>query len=617
MTEDPALLQKWLVCGPQLTRLITSFEETHNEEDISHNSHHSESYAFQQKFQVKVRNLVQTIDKYGNPFSGDIPELTNIANGACFGEDVEHYMRSLKMKGDEQYEKFRTEVFHQQSVSIHAPVKRNALTLMKTTKNVTTSQADMKTKSLRNNVALFGKLFLILQSRKCDLMDLFRHEIQGYPPSLSNYGKINLPNKKSDVLDCIAPNTFESDGNAIDCKILDGPALVHIWQPKAAKNFAEYANDVFIANIRSLLANCHRVDVVFDRYIKGSLKTATRDKRGKGTRRKVCAETKIPGCWSEFLKDDKNKVELFHFLAENIVRSDFPENKIVYVTYEEEVWTKDAIPMDNCSHEEADTRMVVHAKHALSHDMKNVEIRTVDSDVVVIFVANFSKLHEELDVNDIIVLFGAGKHLRRYSVKVIYDSLGQEKAKGLAFWVAFTGCDDMSSFRSKGKRTAWKTWLSYPDITATFADICSRPFVNIDEESETFARLQRFVVLLYSPNSAVEEVDESRMDLFCHRNQDMELLPPTKNSLLQHANRAVYRTSVWMLADQAMPISISPSDFSWNWRDGEWQPVWFTIPETSESCRKLLIHCACKAECSRCRCSAANLKCTPLCKCKC
>ena len=39
MTVDPALLKKWLVSGPQLTILVTSKEEAHNEEDISHNSH--------------------------------------------------------------------------------------------------------------------------------------------------------------------------------------------------------------------------------------------------------------------------------------------------------------------------------------------------------------------------------------------------------------------------------------------------------------------------------------------------------------------------------------------------------------------------------------------------
>ena len=42
--------------------------------------------------------------------------------------------------------------------------------------------------------------------------------------------------------------------------------------------------------------------------------------------------------------------------------------------------------MQNCNHEEADTRIVVHVMHALQQGAKTIQVSTVDTDVVVILV---------------------------------------------------------------------------------------------------------------------------------------------------------------------------------------------------------------------------------------
>ncbi len=48
--------------------------------------------------------------------------------------------------------------------------------------------------------------------------------------------------------------------------------------------------------------------------------------------------------------------------------------------------------MQNCNHEEADTRIVVHVLHALQHGDKTIQVRTVDTDVVVILTGTFHEL---------------------------------------------------------------------------------------------------------------------------------------------------------------------------------------------------------------------------------
>jgi len=45
---------------------------------------------------------------------------------------------------------------------------------------------------------------------------------------------------------------------------------------------------------------------------------------------------------------------------------------------------------EECDHEEAGTRIVIHVLHALREEKKTVLVQTVDSDVVVILIAHLS-----------------------------------------------------------------------------------------------------------------------------------------------------------------------------------------------------------------------------------
>ena len=55
----------------------------------------------------------------------------------------------------------------------------------------------------------------------------------------------------------------------------------------------------------------------------------------RGVRRKVSSNTKIPGRWLDFLRDSRNKIELFSFLTLAVSKHSFPEQKsIVYITEE-------------------------------------------------------------------------------------------------------------------------------------------------------------------------------------------------------------------------------------------------------------------------------------------
>ena len=103
-----------------------------------------------------------------------------------------------------------------------------------------------------------------------------------------------------------------------------------------------------------------------------------------------------------------------------------------------------------CSHEEADTRLFVHCKHAAITGFTTITIKANDIDVVVIAISCFLSL-AKLGVEELWIHFGQGQHKRWLPIHSIAAHLGIEKTKGLLFFHAFSGYDTVSAFRGKGK----------------------------------------------------------------------------------------------------------------------------------------------------------------------
>ena len=112
--------------------------------------------------------------------------------------------------------------------------------------------------------------------------------------------------------------------------------------------------------------------------------------------------------------------------------------------------------MSTCNHEEADTRIAVHILHALEQGMKIIQIRTVDTDVVTILVGAYFSLVKTQPELDIWVAFGTGKSFRFYSINAICSSPGKAKSRALPVFHAMTGCDTVSAFKGKSKKSACK-----------------------------------------------------------------------------------------------------------------------------------------------------------------
>ena len=319
---------------------------------------------------------------------------------------------------------------------------------------------------------------------------------------------------------------------------------------------------IFENNLKSI----DRLDLVWDIYKPDSLKEMTREKRGKGVRRIVSSTTKFPANWNDFLRMGENKKELFSYLAQEICKIN--SDKLVISTIDESALCNQAIDLSGqlspCNHEEADTRIFVHAKDIYQKGMKKIMIRTVDTDVVVLAVYAMN----ELIFDEMWIHFGVGKKSRFIPVHEIHRSLGIDKANALPMFHALTGCDQ-TSFSGRSKKSAWSTWQVFEE------------------------RRRRFVVLLYDRISTCSTVNETRKELFTRKGRMIDSIPPTKDALWNHLKRAVLQ-GAYIWSQLLNPYVDIPTAASCGWKKGDqnWEPIWTTLPPASKACQEL-IKCGC------------------------
>ena len=162
--------------------------------------------------------------------------------------------------------------------------------------------------------------------------------------------------------------------------------------------------------------------------------------------------------------------------------------------------------MQDCNHEDPGTRTFVHACRAAAwFGAQKVLIRTVDKDVVVIAITEYSNLCLiRPDVREWIA-FGTGNHFQYISTDIICEALGPRKAKALPLFHAITGCDTTSSFHGKGKTSAWNVW------NALDADSSSNLLLSFKTKTGSASKL-----------------NATKRGLFTRKGRPLEIIPSTQ-----------------------------------------------------------------------------------------
>ena len=179
-------------------------------------------------------------------------------------------------------------------------------------------------------------------------------------------------------------------------------------------------------------------------------------------------------------------------------------------------------------------------------------IRTVDTDVVVLAVFAINHLPAGCELW---LAFGTGKSFRYLTANQIAASLTPDMSCALPMFHALTGCDTLSSFAGHGKKTAWSTWKSLPELTYAPLMLADEPKEIPDDAMHV---IERFVILLFDITSTFTKVDHAERKLFPQKTS-VQQIPPTRAALEKHVKRPVYQGGhIWgkkLLPDPVLPSS--------------------------------------------------------------
>ena len=272
------------------------------------------------------------------------------------------------------------------------------------------SKTKQKLATLNAERRLYANLYVACQSREGDLDTFFSHENHSFPVSISEYGKLRKAIAKSDFIECLESKVeVKYEAPNVAMKIIDGAAFVNMNRPKTATTYGSFCKDELTSQLKVACRNVERLDVVFDIYKEKSLKNETRESRGEGIRISIRKDTKMYKDFQKLMRNDMNKTELFKMLAETAVTEISKESATVVATLGSGVVSNDTnlntSSITPCNHEEADTRVFLHALDGVNNGFKKISIVTVDTDVVVLAIQHFAALKLE----ELWIEFGVGK----------------------------------------------------------------------------------------------------------------------------------------------------------------------------------------------------------------
>jgi len=247
----------------------------------------------------------------------------------------------------------------------------------------------------------------------------------------------------------------------------------------------------------------------------GTLITVYSMKAMERNRRVACrGAQKTPLQWQKFLSVGSNKAqELIKFLF-NTWKQIYTGDVELYVAHGETchklLQNSAALEITELGsdHEEADTRIFLHAKHA-SMTYGHIVIRSIDTDVYVLSLALASNLPCQLYLFN-----GTGNKSRIVNISLLVEQLGSQLCRALIGLHIFTGCGSVSSFHGKGKRKAFAIAKESPEYLEAFATLGNL----FDLDSVTFEVLQKFVSQLY--NQKCQDVNKARYKVMQCRDMD-------------------------------------------------------------------------------------------------
>ena len=119
------MLERWIIAGPELCRVVEEFEGVQNEFDEL--LHHQEGIASQRRFLCHVRDLIDVILMDGNPCEKHLRGLVFLDDDVCESPVSAHSVYFLESTGKERFKTYQESILHSRKIALTAPIKKSKL----------------------------------------------------------------------------------------------------------------------------------------------------------------------------------------------------------------------------------------------------------------------------------------------------------------------------------------------------------------------------------------------------------------------------------------------------------------------------------------------------------
>ena len=548
-------------------------------------------------------------------------DLVAVTTGDVVTDEIKSDLLEAEQRGKAAVKDFVKERLIKKETKFHDTIKQQKLKTFESLYAVNVRVGKEKTVSIKADRDLFRRVVVALESgREVDVGELLERELSSVPLSLATLDrKLRNCASKADLSHILQGNKAQIQAPTnLDqtCTIIDGMAAIQsLGNRGKAETFGEWSDKIQLYLLSHFSDKCKRVDVVFDRYPEKSIKGGTRAKRkkgrGKGIKRKVESREQKIRSWERFISLDENKASLTHFLCiqlsercqltsgqELVLSGGFNDAKKVWSSTGEDVSRLES------DQEEADTRIVLHARDATLRGFQQVNVVCRDTDVLLLLLAHQPYLCEA-------IWMFSGTAKRKCHIPLHLIELEEEKRASLLAFHALTGCDTTSQFVGVGKKSAWAVFMQYHGLLQHLGE-------QNDISDQVLSDAEAFVCRLYRPDTDKTSINDVRVTSFRQATKSLDSLPPTQDALQQHIRRAHLQTLIWKRALEPCPVLPHPEECGWHLEEGILEPTFMTKEPVSATCLQLA-YCGCSSErpcrTQRCTCTSLNLKCSKACKC--
>ena len=414
--------------------------------------------------------------------------------------------------------------------------------------------------------------FGILLGDNIDLNEAFQYPITSVPLSLANPDSTLRQGQKHTLRNHLIEISKSAEATPPSNArwIIDTMALIRTAKTK--NTYKDFFEQIIRLSIPKENLCPLSVEFINDIYKQISCKNCTRKERGnEGVRIYLQSVDQVMMTgkdWLMFFGNLENKQNLLNLFATYLQDFVIQNNKlpIWYNKINETFQNVGGLNVKkfDCNHEEADTRMVLHA---LREDT-NVVIISKDTDVLILLVYAYAlkniskKWFMKIDYDKYI------------NIEKIVKTLGLNVAMNIPKIHAITGCDSTSFFYGVGKIKVLKKCIDNPDKLQELASLGIEKTIT----AKTISSVQRFIQFMCYSGKDDEDLVETRVRLYKKMKvKSSQSLPPDPKSIEQAIKRIHYQLYSWMQVDKNIVTELLLEENGWivNAEDNSVTPLWF------------------------------------------